>query len=88
LPANGLLIGSQTIELTPVISTSDGLNYLTLTWPSVLGEYYDVQTSPDLVTWTTVTVPAIQASGTTTSYTGLNPINGVLFYRVIQVPGP
>lgn len=53
-------------------------------WNTLPGENYQVQTSPDLVTWTTIAT--ITATANNTVFTDPTPANGTLFYRINQVP--
>jgi subtilisin-like proprotein convertase family protein len=85
---NGLLTSVIPISVgftPPPFGSSTGP---TLTWPAVDGETYQVQVSTDLVTWTVQAT--VVATGNTVSYQDFNPITGVpmLFYRIVQVPGP
>jgi hypothetical protein len=50
-------------------------------WQSVLGKNYEVQTSADLVNWTTVTTLIATATSTTWTHSGLSGI-AKKFYRV------
>ena len=62
---------------------STGLNQLTLTWPSVPGKTYGIETNLTLVgAWTQlVAVPAALSPATTTSY-AVTPAGSRKFYRV------
>jgi outer membrane protein assembly factor BamB len=74
--------GSSLLNITdqvPVSATS-----FMIEWQSVPGKQYQVQTSTDLVSWTTVaTVTA--SSGSTTSWTDTSAGAGKKFYR-IRIP--
>jgi hypothetical protein len=68
------------------ISIAPGPN-ITLTWNSIVNGNYEVDSSPDMVTWTALTVPPITATGPITSYTDPTPIGpGPRFYRVVYLP--
>ncbi|MDB6067815.1 MAG: Peptidase and in kexin sedolisin [Pedosphaera sp.] len=84
---NGLLISGVPIGIGVTLPGPGATTGPTLTWPSVDGETYLVQESSNLVTWTTIAT--VTGFGQITSYTDPTPISvPVLFYRVIQVPGP
>ena len=74
---------SEPLELSP--GAFDGtLGSLELALPTVPGEKYELQSSPDLVTWTTI--QSLQATDFATILTVFPPLLGSEFYRIIQVP--
>jgi hypothetical protein len=80
VPAGTVLPIRVTISVTPGPS-------ITLSWNTLVGDKYEVDSSPDMVNWTALTVPPITATGTTTSFTDPTPIGpGQRFYRVVQLP--
>ncbi len=60
-------------------------NQITLTWTSVVGKFYDVQSSPDLVVWTTVESAVPGAAGTTQATVAMPPSPPATkwFYRIL-----
>jgi hypothetical protein len=90
---NGLLVSAVPISpqvTLPVGATPTGP---TLTWNAVTGECYDVYTSPDLVTWTLLSLfppLPVTAGGPTISVTDPTPITGIpaRFYKIVQVVCP
>ena len=83
---NGILVSAVPITLGVVVPPSGSPTGPTLTWPSVNGETYEIDTSTDFITWTFLAT--IQATGPTATYTDPNPITGVpfLFFRIKQIP--
>ena len=84
----GLVVPGAPMILMPRIDLAAGT--YTLTFNTIPGEHYRVDTSTDLVTWTIGVVPPgiVTAPGSTTSIT-LNlavPPAPSLFYRIVQVP--
>jgi subtilisin-like proprotein convertase family protein len=67
--------------------TTNGLN---ISWTSVYGNCYQIQASPDLVTWTNLTSIISGGPGEMSSYTDTNAIPGSpsVFYQVLQVDCP
>ncbi len=66
-PAQTMSAGDRAALPTGAITTSNGTQYLSLAYrqyASLSGVSVSVQTSPDLVTWTTVADPTVLASGT------------------------
>ncbi len=66
-PAQPMSAGDRAALPTGAITTSNGTQYLSLAYrqyASLSGVTVSVQTSPDLVTWTTVDNPTVLASGT------------------------
>jgi hypothetical protein len=86
---NGLLVSAVPIVPVVVIPGGPGTGP-TLTWPSVSGECYEVDSSTDLVNWTPLPNMPVTAFGITTTVTDPNPITGTpaRFYRIIQVVCP
>jgi len=84
---SGVLVSRVPLNPVAVLPAPGAGTGPTITWVTVAGETYEVQTSPDLVTWTTVLPPLI-ATGTTLSWTDPNPLGGTRFYRIVQIPGP
>jgi hypothetical protein len=81
--AGGLVQSSEPLELRP--GAIDGnLGSLELALPTVPGEKYELQSSPDLGTWTTI--QPFQATDFSTILTVFPPLLGSEFYRIIQVP--
>jgi hypothetical protein len=64
-----------------------GANEYTLTWPSVCGRVYNIESSPDLVNWTPV-VSEVKANGWYTSYPVARLSGDRGFYRVKDVNDP
>jgi hypothetical protein len=65
---------------------------VSLTWQTQEGRYYAVETSVDLVEWSSIVtaIPEGGATGASASYTdtGVPADTDVLYYRVRQVPAP
>lgn len=65
---------------------------VTLNWPTIIGDAYQVQYSGDLVTWTLIGTPAVASTGTMTwtddgTQTGTPPSNATKrFYRIAVTP--
>jgi subtilisin-like proprotein convertase family protein len=81
--AAGLILPNEPLELTagmfdPVFGSLD------LAVPTVPGENYQLQSSTDLVMWTTL--QTFQASDYSSSVTVFPPMIGAEFYRIVQVP--
>ncbi len=70
---------------TTALSTASGSPALTVAWSGVAGHYYEVRTSPDLVTWTTATYVLATADGAKSVEL---PTAGAerFFARVVLVP--
>jgi hypothetical protein len=83
---NAILVSGVPITLGVVVPPSGSPTGPTLTWPSVNGENYEIDTSTDFITWTFLA--KIQATGPTATYMDPNPITGVpfLFFRIKQIP--
>ena len=84
----GLVVPGAPMILMPQIDLAAGT--YTLTFNTIPGEHYRVDTSTDLVTWTIGVVPPgiVTAPGSTTSIV-LNlalPPAPSFFYRIVQVP--
>src|SRR5581483_758760 len=88
---NGLLISGIPINLSLTQQSFGTTNVLTLNWPSVLGESYEVESSTNLVNWTVVTT-ITNAPGPTAIYPFPSDItvNSApwMFFRVLQIPSP
>lgn len=83
---NGMLLPLDPISVGVLLPPPGTPQGPTLTWTSVLGESYEIQTSTDLINW--VTIATVVATGDTMTYTDPTPTAGIpfKFYRVIQVP--
>lgn len=57
----------------------------TVRWPALLGRKFSVQTSTNLLTWTTVASNIVATSAQQT-WTATTPSNAVRFYRVVRGP--
>jgi subtilisin-like proprotein convertase family protein len=82
LPTNGLLLSGQPLQVQAATLGGGGLE---LTWNTVEGEKYEVDSSTNLVTWLTIT--NFVATGKTLTF--IDPSAGqlpALYYRVRQVP--
>ncbi|HWY74666.1 MAG TPA: LamG-like jellyroll fold domain-containing protein, partial [Verrucomicrobiae bacterium] len=88
---NGLLISGIPIKLTLFQTSYGETNVLTLNWPSVLGETYEVESSTNLVNWSVVTT-ITNSPGPLSTYAFPSniTINSApwMFFRVIQLPSP
>ena len=74
---NGMLISALPLDPIEMLPTGGGGATMgpTLTWPSVVGETYEVQESPNLLPGSWVTIATIVATGTTTTFTDPTPIS-------------
>jgi hypothetical protein len=80
-PANG-----APPQVPPPSINRTGVSEFTITWPSIAGRTYDIETSTDLLNWTPSTLD-IKANSYYTSYAA--PALGERgFYRVIDVEDP
>ncbi|MDI9383089.1 MAG: hypothetical protein QM518_02205 [Verrucomicrobiota bacterium] len=59
---------------------------IVLTWTATPDVAYQVQSSPDLVTWTDIAGGAVIAEGDTVTWTDSSAPEAVKFYRVIELP--
>ena len=75
-----------TVQSLVIVGFTDANGKLHLQWNTVAGQRYEVQTSTNLVNWTTV--ETITASSETAFYTSPNPVTASphLFYRVRRLP--
>jgi hypothetical protein len=83
--------GFSTTPYLHVLSPTNGVispnNDFVFYWNSQPGESYTVQDSTNLLQWTTLTVPPIKATSTTTYYTNAIPIDAdVARYFRLTVP--
>jgi subtilisin-like proprotein convertase family protein len=86
---NGLLISDVPINVTVGLPAPGSGLGPTLSFPTVVGEMYDIEYSTDLVNWIIITPPSpITASGETTTIQDPSAVSGSRFYRIIQVPSP
>ena len=84
ISTNGLLVSVVPIKVKVTLPTNGATTGPTLTWPSVLGEKYQIQVSSNLVTWTNLGSPVV-ASGPTMTFTDPAPMSGTRYYRLVQV---
>lgn len=86
-PVGIVVPGAPTI-ITPQINLGAGT--YTLTWNTIPGEHYRVDTSTDLVNWTLGVLPpgVVTAPGSTTSLilSLAVPAEPAFFYRIVQIP--
>jgi len=83
-------VGGLTAQAQPAQNT------LTLTWAATAGTTYQVEYSPDLVTWFTVPGGEVTATNSTASWTDIGPpgtpalpfSDATRFYRVFQFGSP
>jgi len=59
--------------ITPTVQAQPGQNSFVLTWPAQAGAVYQVEYSPDLVTWFASPTGTITATGTSASWTDSGP---------------
>ncbi len=85
---NGLLISDVPIHIG--LTYPGGTNGIRLTWTSVDGETYNVQTNADLTTTNWGVLSTVTGAPYSTTFQDPNPIIGIpyLFYRIVQVPTP
>jgi hypothetical protein len=86
---NGMLTSLVPIAPVATLPLDPTLIGITLTWPTVAGETYEVEYSTDLVNWIVIP-PPIVATGPSISFTDPTPIlsQPLRFYRIVQIPGP
>jgi hypothetical protein len=63
-------------------------NTVTLSWPAQTGRTYQVEYSPDLITWFASPTGEVVAAGPTASWTDSGPPADARFYRVFQFGSP
>ncbi|MDB6124021.1 MAG: Peptidase and in kexin sedolisin [Pedosphaera sp.] len=86
---NGMLISGIPINVTVNTPPSPATNGPTLTWPSIPGETYQIQTSTNIIV-PFMPLTNIVANGSSTIFIDPTPIAGIpmLFYRIVQIPTP
>ncbi|MDB6018821.1 MAG: Peptidase and in kexin sedolisin [Pedosphaera sp.] len=85
---NGILMSVLPITVTVTRPPPGATNGPTLTWTTVPGEKYVIQTSTNLLSAVWTPIVTNTASGSTTIFVDPTPIAGIplLFYRIVQVP--
>jgi hypothetical protein len=81
--AAGLILPNEPLELSPGVF-DPVFGSLDLALPTVPGENYQLQSSTDLVMWTTI--QTFQAADYSSLVTVFPPMMGAEFYRIVQVP--
>jgi subtilisin-like proprotein convertase family protein len=89
ISTNGMLISGIPTNPRLTLLGPGGAGGLSLSWPSVSGESYEVETSSNLVNWSVVAT-ITNAPAPLTTYTATNPATSTpyLFYRIVQIPVP
>lgn len=79
---NGVLAGGKPARIAVSLNGPGGA--LQFTWNSIRGERYQIEVSPDLVQWATLTT--LKATGPITQFDGPPLGASNQFYRILQVP--